>query len=96
MKIHLYYVYILTTKNNKMLYVGVTNNIVRRLEEHKTGLNQGFTKKFNINKLVYLETFNYIDLAIAREKKIKSFSRIKKDNLINSKNPNWDEIDPRM
>ncbi len=95
MKIHLYYVYILTTKKNKMLYVGVTNNIVRRLAEHKSGLTPCFTQKFNINKLVYLETYNYIDLAIAREKKIKSYSRIKKDNLINSINPNWDEIDPR-
>ncbi len=77
-----------------MLYVGVTNNIVRRLAEHKSGLNDGFTHKYNINKLVYFETYDYINLAIAREKQIKAYSRIKKDNLINAKNPDWIELDP--
>jgi len=95
MKIHLYYVYILTTKNNKMLYVGVTNDIVRRLCEHKSGVNEGFTKKYNIHKLVYLEVFDYVDLAIAREKQIKGYSRAKKDKLITAMNPEWNEFDPK-
>lgn len=58
MKLHIYYVYILTTRYNKMLYVGVTNNLIRRVSEHKNGMNESFTKKFNINKLVYFEIFN--------------------------------------
>ncbi len=94
MKIHIYYVYILTTKYNKMLYVGVTNSIVRRVSEHKAGVNEGFTKKYNIHKLVYVEVFKYINNAIAREKQIKGYSRAKKENLINTLNPNWDELDP--
>ncbi|MBV5342173.1 GIY-YIG nuclease family protein [bacterium] len=97
MKIHIFYVCILTTKYNKMLYVGVTNNIVRRLKEHNSGLNDdSFTHKFNINKLVYFEIFDYIDKAIAREKQIKAYSRIKKENLINANNPLWQELDPHI
>jgi len=95
MKIHLYYVYILTTKNNKMLYIGVTNDIVRRLWEHKNGINEGFTKKYSIHKLVYFEVFDYIDLAIAREKQIKGYSRAKKDKLVTDSNPEWNELDPK-
>ena len=95
MKIHIYYVYILTTKNNKLLYTGVTNDIVRRVFEHKQGKNDGFTHKYNINKLVYYEIFDFIDLAIAREKQIKGYSRDKKDKLINDFNPEWIELDPR-
>ena len=92
MKLHIYYVYILTTKYNKMLYVGVTNNLIRRVTEHKNGVNESFTKKFNINKLVYFEIFDYIDLAIAREKQIKGYSHDKKAALVNSKNPEWVEL----
>jgi putative endonuclease len=95
MKIHIYYVYILTTKNNKMLYTGVTNNLVRRVSEHKQGVNEGFTKKFNIHKLVYFETFQYIDQAIAREKQIKGYVRAKKDKLIWDSNPEWVELSPK-
>ena len=92
MKLHIYYVYILTTRYNKMLYVGVTNNLIRKVSEHKNGMNESFTKKFNINKLVYFEIFNYIDLAIAREKQIKRYSHDKKAALVNSKNPEWEEL----
>ena len=92
MKLHIYYVYILTTRYNKMLYVGVTNNLIRRVSEHKNGMNESFTKKFNINKLVYFEIFNYIDLAIAREKQIKRYSPDTKAALVNSKNPEWEEL----
>ena len=95
MKIHIYYVYILTTKNNKMLYVGVTNEIARRVTEHKQGINEGFTKKYNIHKLVYLETFQYINQAIAREKQLKGYVRAKKDKLISDFNPEWKELDTK-
>lgn len=92
MKLHIYYVYILTTKYNKMLYVGVTNNIIRRVSEHKNGVNESFTKKYNINKLVYFEIFNDINLAIGREKQIKGYSHDKKVSLVLSKNPEWEEL----
>ncbi len=95
MKIHIYYVYILTTKNNKMLYTGVTNDLVRRVSEHQQGVNEGFTKKFNIHKLVYFETFQYINQAIAREKQIKGYIRVKKDKLISDFNPDWIELIPK-
>lgn len=76
-----------------MLYTGVTNDLVRRIFEHKTGRNDGFTHKYNITKLVYYEMFDYIDLAIAREKQIKGYSRSKKEKLITEFNPEWNELD---
>ncbi len=87
MIIKLYYVYILSTISNTVLYIGVTNDIVRRVYEHKTDRIDGFTKKYNVKKLVYYEIFDFVDLAIAREKQLKSLSRAKKDRLINSFNP---------
>ena len=93
MKIHLYYVYILTTRYNTVLYTGVTNDIKRRLFEHKLGVNDGFTKKYHVNKLVYFELFDFVDLAIAREKQIKGYSREKKTKLIDSMNPDWKELE---
>lgn len=87
-----YFVYILTTKFNKLLYVGITNNLARRLYEHKNKIIDGYTKKYNVNKLVYFEEFSQVNDAIAAEKKIKGWTRIKKDQLINSKNPTWEEI----
>jgi putative endonuclease len=95
MKFHIYYVYILTTKNNKMLYVGVTNDIIRRVSEHKEGLNESFTKKYNIHKLVYFETYQYINQAIEREKQLKGYIRAKKDKLISDINPDWIELKPK-
>ena len=92
MKIQLYYVYILTTKLNTVLYTGITNDIKRRLFEHKTGANDGFTKKYHVHKLVYFEVFDSVDLAIAREKQIKGYSRDKKIKLIESKNSEWKEL----
>ena len=92
MKLHLYYVYILTTKNKTVLYTGVTNDIKRRVFEHKSELYEGFTKKYHVHKLIYYELFDFIDLAIAREKQIKGYSREKKTKLIDSMNPsgrNW-------
>lgn len=92
MKIHIYYIYILTNKNNTVLYTGVTNNLVRRCHEHKKKLIKGFTEKYNVDKLVYYEVFNFIELAIKREKQIKGYSREKKDILIDKVNPNRDEL----
>ncbi len=88
----MYYVYILTTKNNKMLYIGVTNDLQRRLYEHKNKMLDGFSKKYNIDKLIHYEEFQYIDDAISREKQLKGWTRIKKDNLITKSNPNWMEL----
>ncbi|HZW38543.1 MAG TPA: GIY-YIG nuclease family protein [Ignavibacteriaceae bacterium] len=86
------YVYILTNKNISVLYTGVTNNLERRIYEHKNKLNEGFTKKFNVNKLVYFELFNDMQSAIIREKQIKIKSRHGKIQLINSINPEWKEL----
>jgi putative endonuclease len=87
-----YYVYIMTNKNNTVLYTGVTNNLKRRVYEHKTKLGSKFTKKYNITKLVYYEVGNDINEAIAREKQIKAGSRQKKIDLINSFNPEWKDL----
>ena len=92
MKSHQYYVYILTNSRNKVLYTGVTNNLVRRCHEHKNGLIKGFTKKYNVSKLVYFEVFNHIETAIKREKQIKTITRAKKECLINDFNPEWKEL----
>jgi putative endonuclease len=91
-KIHLYYVYILTTIKNSVLYTGVTNNLLRRYSEHKAGDKSGFTKKYNVNKLVFYEIYDSVEMAIAREKQIKGMSREKKINMINSFNPGWKEL----
>lgn len=82
-----YYIYILTKYNSTVLYVGVTNNLERRILEHKDKVVQGFTNKYNLNKLVYYEEFNNICDAIYREKQIKKWRRGKKDKLINIVNP---------
>ena len=87
-----YYVYILTNKSNRVLYIGVTNNISRRINEHKEGAIDGFTSRYKVTKLVYLEHFNNPEIAISREKELKKLSRIKKEALINEKNPSWDDL----
>jgi len=87
-----YYVYIMTNKRNTVLYAGVTNNLKKRIYEHKTRLVDGFTKKYNVSKLVYYEISNDIYNAIMREKQIKGGSRQKKIDLINSVNFNWRDL----
>lgn len=87
-----YYVYILTNKTNRVLYTGVTNNLERRLYEHKNKLVDGFTKKYNLYKLVYYEEFKSIKDAIDREKQIKAGSRKRKIQLIEDMNPKWSDI----
>ena len=87
-----YYVYIMTNKRNKVLYTGVTNNLTRRVYEHKEKLVDGFARKYKITKLVYYEVFEDIENAILREKRIKGGSRQKKIELINSINEGWREL----
>ncbi len=87
-----YYVYIMTNEYNTVLYTGVTNDLVRRAYEHKTGLGGRFTSKYNITKLVYYEVFADARSAIAREKQIKAGSRQKKVDLVDSLNPQWEEL----
>jgi len=89
---HEYFVYIMTNKYNTVLYTGVTNNILRRVQEHKDKKGGKFTKKYNICKLVYLEMTDDINAAIAREKQIKAGSRKDKLDLINSGNPEWVDL----
>ena len=91
----MYYVYIMSNRNNKVIYVGVTNNLERRVYEHKNKLVEGFTQKYNINKLVYFEETNDIRVAIAREKQIKGWMRQKKDALVVRMNPEWADLTPR-
>ena len=87
-----YYVYILTNWNNTVMYVGVTNELVRRVYEHKNKIYEGFTKKYNLNKLVYFELFFDINEAIKREKEIKKWRREKKNTLVESTNPEWRDL----
>ena len=84
-----FYVYILTNKNNKVMYVGMTNNLTRRLYEHRNKLIEGFTKKYNIDKLVYFELTSDVKSAIEREKEIKGWRRAKKNRLVESLNAEW-------
>jgi putative endonuclease len=87
-----YYVYLLTNWNNRVIYAGVTNDLNRRIYEHKNKLIPGFTKKYNLYKLVYFEETNDINAAISREKEIKKWRREKKDDLVNKINPNWQDL----
>lgn len=87
-----YFVYIMTNKNNAVLYTGVTNDLKRRVYEHREKLTEGFTKKYNVLKLVYYEVFEDVYSAISREKQIKSGSRKKKIELINSINKEWKDL----
>ena len=87
-----YYVYFLCNRNNKVLYIGVTNDLIRRVYEHRLKLIEGFTKKYNINKLVYFEETINIISAINREKQIKNWRREKKNNLVKTINPEWNDL----
>ena len=87
-----YYVYILTNKNGNVMYVGMTNVLARRLYEHKTSLVEGFTKKYRVHKLVYLEVTENVHSAIEREKEIKKWRREKKNQLVDIANPKWEDL----
>ncbi len=91
-----YYVYIITTQNNKVMYVGVTNDLARRIYEHKNKLVDGFTKKYNVSKLVYYEQTTDVYSAIEREKQIKGWRRDKKNELVETVNPNWKDLSDEL
>ena len=87
-----FYVYIIVNQHNTVMYVGVTNDLHRRVYEHKAGLVEGFTKRYNINKLVYFESTTDALSAISREKEIKKWRREKKNNLVESVNAEWSDL----
>ena len=88
----MYYVYILSNWDDSVLYIGVTGNLLRRLYDHQNGLVDGFTKQYNIHKLVYYETTNDVYSAISREKQLKKWRREKKNQLIETVNPQWRDL----
>jgi len=86
-----FYVYIMASRS-RVIYVGVTNDLVRRVQEHKNGVNPGFTKKYRVKRLVYFEEFTDIRVAIAREKELKGWIRVRKTALIERRNPTWEDL----
>ncbi len=88
-----YYVYILSTNDNKVIYTGVTNNLPKRVYEHRNSLDRkSFTSRYHVKKLVYFEYTGDVRAAIEREKQIKSWNRARKNKLIQMQNPNWDDL----
>jgi putative endonuclease len=92
MKTYRFHVYILTNAGNKVFYIGFTNDLERRCNEHKSRSIDGFTKKYNVHKLVYFEEFDNAITAIAREKQLKGLLRKKKIDLIQEFNPKWEDL----
>jgi putative endonuclease len=91
-----YWAYVLASRIGGTLYVGVTNDLVRRVYEHRMGLAQGFTKTYGVHRLVYFEQYSDIEAAIVREKRLKKWNRSWKIRLIEEKNPNWDDLYPQI
>jgi putative endonuclease len=91
-----YFVYILASKTRGTLYIGVTNGLIRRLEQHKQGLVAGFTRKYQVHRLVWFEEFANVDEAIQREKTMKEWPRAWKINLIERTNPHWEDLFPSL
>jgi len=89
---HQYFVYLLASKVRGTLYIGVTNDLQRRVYEHKKAILKGFTKKYGVNRLVYFETFQDVNEAIKREKNLKKWKRAWKIKLIENDNSNWDDL----
>ena len=88
-----YYVYILSNNHRNVIYTGITNDLVRRVYEHKKHLDKGsFTSRYNVENLVFYEVTTDVDSAIAREKQIKGWNRKRKEKLIEAKNPNWNDL----
>ena len=88
----MYCVYILTNQTNTVMYIGVTNDLKRRLREHRSEQIEGFTKKYHVHKLVYFERYYEVSNALAREKQIKRWIRAKKNWLVETKNPGWNDL----
>ena len=91
-----YYVYILSSRPRGVLYVGVTNDLIRRVYEHRTGAISGFTKRYQVKRLVYYEMFEEIERAIAREKRFKKWPRAWKVEAIEEENPDWKDLYPTL
>ena len=91
-----YYTYILATRFNKLLYIGVTNNLEKRIYEHKNGLVEGFTKKYKTKELVYYEDTSDVKNAIAREKQMKKWNKQWKVDLIEKSNPEWNDLSKEL
>ena len=91
-----YYVYILASPRNGLLYIGMTNTLTRRVEEHQKKEIDGFTKKFGIGKLVYYEVFEDVLNAIDREKQLKRWTRVKKNALVEKVNPEWADLSEKL
>ena len=89
---HRYFVYILVNRNRRVMYVGVTNDLMRRLEEHRNKAVPGFTARYNVHRLVYFEETSDVFAALAREKQIKAWRRSRKDALVAAANPDWREL----
>jgi len=92
----IYYVYLMANKSNRVVYTGVTSNLLRRVAEHKRKRIRGFTEKYNVTKLVYFEETQDVSAAISREKQIKKWCREKKDRLIEDMNPDWEDLAERL
>ena len=88
----MYFVYILSNWNDSVVYIGVTSNLPKRLYEHRNGLADGFTKKYNVHKLVYFEQTSDVYSALSRENQLKKWSRPKKNLLIEQRNPTWRDL----
>ena len=88
----MYWVYILASRKHGTIYIGVTNDLIRRVDQHKNKLAKGFTKEYSVIRLVWFETYDDITAAIEREKKLKKWRREWKINLIERDNPNWDDL----
>jgi len=92
----MYFVYILTNWSHRVMYIGVTSNLQNRIHQHNNKLIDGFTKKYNVNKLVYFESTGDVHSAISREKQLKGWSRIKKNKLVVTVNPDWKDLGPEL
>jgi putative endonuclease len=87
----IYYIYIMASRS-RVLYIGVTSDLARRVNEHRQGLNSGFTSQYRVTRLVYFEEFVDIRVAIAREKQLKGWKRLRKIRLIENRNPTWEDL----
>jgi putative endonuclease len=92
MREHHYWVYILVSRSLSVMYIGVTNDLGRRIAEHRMGKGSEFVRKYKVTKLVYAEEFEQVEEAIAREKQLKGWKRIRKNDLVRAANPNWEEL----
>ena len=88
----MYYLYILTNKSGSVMYIGMTNDLTRRIHEHRMALVDGFTKRYHVHKLVYVEEYLDPNEAVARERQLKGWTRMKKNHLVETMNPTWDDL----